>query len=295
MNADHANKQAGEAAPTDSLSEEEIDCIATRYGTMTANGWLVRENLLYDFVGELIASSPGSTGRAEPAERAAFEAWGKSEWGDRSIPDPSDMVQVTKEDANNYCRILTALGMEEEGDPVAEVERLRAGAPDPLRPAPGWKLVPVEPTPEMIRAAASTPGMKAIDDSSAIMQLRGYPLDKKHFEAGSPLQQAWRAMLAAAPSSPADPLRTALELAKGAIEMLVHNIDPDLGHSDKERWDALGYGNEVLDKVYDALAALPSPLEKAAERDVHPAGLIDGTSSAGSPSNAGASGAPKRV
>jgi hypothetical protein len=30
----------------------------------------------------------------------------------------------TAEDANNYCRILTALGMEEEGDPVAEVHRL---------------------------------------------------------------------------------------------------------------------------------------------------------------------------
>lgn len=36
------------------------------------------------------------------------------------------MVEVTKEDANNYCRVLTALGMEEEGDPVAEIERLQA-------------------------------------------------------------------------------------------------------------------------------------------------------------------------
>ncbi len=36
----------------------------------------------------------------------------------------SDTVSVCKTDANNYCRILTALGMEEEGDPVAEVERL---------------------------------------------------------------------------------------------------------------------------------------------------------------------------
>lgn len=34
-------------------------------------------------------------------------------------------VRVTKEDANNYSRILTLLGMEEEGDPVVEVERLR--------------------------------------------------------------------------------------------------------------------------------------------------------------------------
>ena len=36
------------------------------------------------------------------------------------------MIEVTQEDGNNYCRVLTALGMEEEGDPVAAVERLRA-------------------------------------------------------------------------------------------------------------------------------------------------------------------------
>ncbi len=28
------------------------------------------------------------------------------------------MVEVTQEDANNYCEVLRALGMEEEGDPV---------------------------------------------------------------------------------------------------------------------------------------------------------------------------------
>lgn len=38
------------------------------------------------------------------------------------------MVEVTQEDANNYCRVLTALGMEEEGDPVAAIERLRERA-----------------------------------------------------------------------------------------------------------------------------------------------------------------------
>lgn len=42
----------------------------------------------------------------------------------------SKMVEVTQEDANNYCRILTALGMEEEGDPVAAVEKLIAAADD---------------------------------------------------------------------------------------------------------------------------------------------------------------------
>lgn len=41
-------------------------------------------------------------------------------------PTGDGMVSVVAEDANNYCRILTALGMEEEGDPVTEVERLVA-------------------------------------------------------------------------------------------------------------------------------------------------------------------------
>jgi hypothetical protein len=38
----------------------------------------------------------------------------------------SEMIEVTKHDANNYCLVLRALGMEEEGDPVAEIERLKA-------------------------------------------------------------------------------------------------------------------------------------------------------------------------
>ncbi len=51
-----------------------------------------------------------------------------------AVPAPdSDTVQVCKEDANNYCRILAALDMEEEGDPVAEVERLIAQAAAPAQ------------------------------------------------------------------------------------------------------------------------------------------------------------------
>lgn len=34
------------------------------------------------------------------------------------------MVEVTREDANNYSLVLKALGMEEEGDPVAAIEML---------------------------------------------------------------------------------------------------------------------------------------------------------------------------
>jgi hypothetical protein len=44
---------------------------------------------------------------------------------------PSDMVEVCREDANNYCRILRVLGMEEEGDAVAEVKRLHAAQATP--------------------------------------------------------------------------------------------------------------------------------------------------------------------
>lgn len=36
------------------------------------------------------------------------------------------LVPVEKEDANNYCRILSMLGMEEGGDPIHEIERLLA-------------------------------------------------------------------------------------------------------------------------------------------------------------------------
>ena len=46
-----------------------------------------------------------------------------------------DMVSVKKVDANNYCRILAALGMEDEGDPVAEVQNLLAGVSAPAAQA----------------------------------------------------------------------------------------------------------------------------------------------------------------
>lgn len=52
---------------------------------------------------------------------------GPASW-DASKPKETAMthsVRVTTEDANNYSRILTLLGMEEEGDPVAEVAQLK--------------------------------------------------------------------------------------------------------------------------------------------------------------------------
>jgi len=46
------------------------------------------------------------------------------------------MVAVKAEDANNYCRVLSALGMEEEGDPVAAIEDLKAAVHDAEEAAP---------------------------------------------------------------------------------------------------------------------------------------------------------------
>jgi len=47
----------------------------------------------------------------------------------------TEMIEVTKEDANNYCRVLTALGMEEEGDPVAAIHMLENQIADRIRAA----------------------------------------------------------------------------------------------------------------------------------------------------------------
>lgn len=47
---------------------------------------------------------------------------------DRKENTVSEMIEVTKHDANSYCLVLRALGMEDEGDPVAEIERLKAEA-----------------------------------------------------------------------------------------------------------------------------------------------------------------------
>lgn len=43
------------------------------------------------------------------------------------------LLEVPAEEANNYSRILAILGMEEEGDPVAEVRRLAAAEAEQQR------------------------------------------------------------------------------------------------------------------------------------------------------------------
>lgn len=56
------------------------------------------------------------------------------------MTDAEALVSVCKTDANNYCRILSILGMEEEGDPVAEVSRLQAIAAREAEPV-AWRHV----------------------------------------------------------------------------------------------------------------------------------------------------------
>jgi hypothetical protein len=60
---------------------------------------------------------------APTAEAATFTA-GDPKWHRVGPVDTGCMPSPAAQDANNYCRILTLLGMEEEGDPVAEVASL---------------------------------------------------------------------------------------------------------------------------------------------------------------------------
>lgn len=67
------------------------------------------------------------------------------------------------------------------------------------RVSEGMVMVPRVPTDAMIHAGANAPGMKALGDSSATMQARGYPLPAEAFVSGKgPLEQAWEAMIEAA-------------------------------------------------------------------------------------------------
>lgn len=88
------------------------------------------------------------------------------------------MVSVCKEDANRYCEILTLLGMEEEGDPVAEVQRLQDRAAHAIwsiwEALPGYLIDNCEGTPvseEMLQHALSKmladPQYKAPDWAAA--------------------------------------------------------------------------------------------------------------------------------
>ena len=62
--------------------------------------------------------------------------------------------------------------------------------------AGGWRVVPAEPTEEMIKKAVDTEGMKAVATCIMLSFIHNCPLPK--FET-SPLHQAYKAMLDAAP------------------------------------------------------------------------------------------------
>lgn len=55
-----------------------------------------------------------------------------------------------------------------------------------------------EPSEGMVAAAADTPGMKAVAAQVSMQAARGYPLPPESCADGSPLEQAWKAMIDAA-------------------------------------------------------------------------------------------------
>lgn len=63
----------------------------------------------------------------------------------------------------------------------------------------GWKLVPVEPTEEMLKAASETKAMQAVDSCLAIAAIHGCGLHRPDSSADAPLAHAYRAMIAASP------------------------------------------------------------------------------------------------
>lgn len=65
----------------------------------------------------------------------------------------------------------------------------------------GWVMVPKEPTPEQLKAAAETKAMKEVDSCIVIAALHGSGLPPANGAADVPLAHAYRAMISAAPSS----------------------------------------------------------------------------------------------
>ena len=90
---------------------------------------------------------------------------------------------------DSLCDVIRAKGKE-----LQELRTRLDAAPAPAEPAPeGWRLVPVEPTPEMLDAANRARLYRehgSLDDQD-VAQRRTYNS-----------QQAWAAMLAAVPASP---------------------------------------------------------------------------------------------
>ena len=62
----------------------------------------------------------------------------------------------------------------------------------------GWHMQRDEATEEMVKQAAKTPGMKAVDGAITIASVHGFKLQPSNWH-NSPIADAFRAMLAAAP------------------------------------------------------------------------------------------------
>lgn len=67
----------------------------------------------------------------------------------------------------------------------------------------GWKLVPIEPTSDMIDAGGNTPKMQVLDGYCSDAQLRGCFTEDRLAgpKSDCAIAQCWKAMLAASPQS----------------------------------------------------------------------------------------------
>jgi hypothetical protein len=93
-----------------------------------------------------------------------------------------------------------------------EADILRAAVSREAQPVapPGWQLVPIGPTTEMLDAAANTEGIKACNAVLATHFARLRDNVPLWPDGNPPLQQAWAAMLAAAPQAGQPPERASI-------------------------------------------------------------------------------------
>lgn len=117
---------------------------------------------------------------------------------------PVGEVSVKKEDANNYCLILRALGMEEEGDPVAEVKALiEARDRQPVGEPVAWMTHHDEP---MLFPTAAEAAAYCEDDEQPVPLYAAPPAQAVDLDAVRALLQRrieqWRSHLPADPGAP---------------------------------------------------------------------------------------------
>ena len=102
------------------------------------------------------------------------------------------------------CNVALKTQSRDLHDWMQDIERIKDKADallasPPEAPREGWKWVPVEPTKEMLFAGVDCDGMRTVNAWVSEMQL--LPGRKPDWSSDNPpLTQAYRAMLAAAPS-----------------------------------------------------------------------------------------------